>query len=444
MNKLSHGETISDWTDLNTIFDRIPNEYTEDSPAWQEAAGAEVDVIGAYAEGDREDLTGLDTFTVDPEDARDFDDALSIEDNGDGYTMYVHIADVSNYIESGSALDQAASRRGNTFYLDAEEDADGEPIYHTIHMLPENLSTDVCSLRPEEDRLAHTFEMELDEEYTIQDFDQYKSIIHSDRRFTYDEADDSLEFGGEFADALQQLDEVTQQWRDERYDSSLLINPEDSASSRIIEEAMVNTNHQTGQYLQQEGLTGIYRVEDRPQERWREDIVSDLRDIGHNVPDNWLHDQPLETLNDFIGDLDQDDVGDEIFAIVTKMTRAQYDRESTHHFALGISEYSHVTSPIRRAADLFNHQVLSAHLDMEGDYDELLSLVDPEELLDQSELSYHEGVLAQKGRRRTDDDDWHAAAAKFDRQAEDFAYRINMQEEEAKAASRAWDPATPD
>jgi len=144
-----------------------------------------------------------------------------------------------------------------------------------------------------------------------------------------------------------------------------------------------------------------------------------------------------------VADLDHEDVDDETFAIVTKMTRAQYDRESADHFALGIRDYAHVTSPIRRAADLFNHQVLSAHLDMEEDYDELLSIVEPEELLEQDELSYHEGVLAQKGRRRTDDEDWRAAAAKFDRQAEQFAYTINLQEQEAKEASRAWSPVTP-
>lgn len=434
--------SIADWDRLRSEFERIPDEYDEDHPAWQEAEGASVDIVGAYAQDGREDLTELETFTIDPADARDFDDALSLEDDGDGYTLYVHIADVSEYIESGSELDQAAKERGNTFYLDPEKGPDGEPEYHTIHMLPETLSTDVCSLRPEEDRLAHTFELDLDGQFNVQDYDQYKSIVHSDRRFTYDEADDAIEDGGDHAATLHALDTITQQWRDDRYDSSLILNPDDSRSSRIIQEAMVTTNHETGRYLQQEGLTGIYRIEEPPQSGWREDITKGLQDLGHRVEDGWLHDQPKKSLNDFIADLDGDFIQDEKKEIITKMARARFDEASADHFALGIRDYAQVTSPIRRAGDLINHQILSAHLDMEDQYDELLDIVDPEDL-DADELSYHEGVLALQGARQTDEAGWDGLAARFRRELGQTAYQITQQQEEAQDAERAWAPASP-
>lgn len=363
-------DDITSWTRLTEEYD-IPKAYThrELADAVEEAEQLEMDIEGELAETDRKDLRGMTAFTIDPDDAKDYDDALSIVEEGDGYRAWVHIADVAHYVKPrdfyddpapyAGAIDEAARERGVTFYL-------GE---NTRHMLPEALSTDMCSLVPEEDRLAHTVEMELSADGTIEDFDIYKSVIESDARLTYTEADEILEgvdthgYGENVLDDLERLDGLTERMRADRWDSSLIINPKESPSSRLIEEMMITANTAVGMYLQEENLPGIYRVEDDPVTDWTSEVEDDLADMGYDLDDEW-DGAPKEALNRLFRDAVQPgDLDAAKKAVVTKLPRARYEPHGRRHFALGLKNYVHFTSPIRRYADLMVHRILAGEFD---------------------------------------------------------------------------------
>lgn len=363
---------ITSWSRLTEEYD-IPASYNNGAleDAVREAEAVEMDIATELqVRGRNGDLRDLTTFTIDPDDAKDYDDALSIREEGDGYRAWVHIADVSHYVKPEGfygddpdrpvgALDDAARERGVTFYL-------GE---NTRHMLPEELSTDICSLVPDEERLAHTVEMRLGEDGTVQDYDVYKSVIESDARLSYSGADAILdgevgrEYGEDIREDLEMFDALTQRMRTDRWDTSLIINPRESPSSRLIEEMMITANVAVGQYLQEHGLPGIYRVEDDPVTDWTSEVEEDLADAGYTLPEGW-DGTPKASLNTFFAeDVEPDNVDEAKKAVVTKLPRARYAAHSRPHFALGLEDYVHFTSPIRRYADLMVHRIISGEFD---------------------------------------------------------------------------------
>ncbi|MDY6778191.1 MAG: ribonuclease catalytic domain-containing protein, partial [Candidatus Nanohaloarchaea archaeon] len=366
-------DNIHYWQDLKAEFD-IPEKYHDDHPAVQEAQDMEVDIDTALEErGEYGDLRDLTAFTIDPPDAQDFDDAVSIEETDQGYRTWVHIADVSHYVEPGSELDRAAEERGVTFYLQD----------NTRHMLPEELSTELCSLVPEEERLAATVEMEMDEHGNVKDYDIYKSVIESDARFSYDEADKFLEEAerqdqdpaeilskttytddADIAESLLHLDELTEQIKEDNWDSRLYLNSEDSASSRIIEEMMIKANECVGDYCQNNGIPAMFRTEADPEKGWKEEVREELEDLGYHKEAGWLAENKFEKLNDFMTHEVQDgDINEARKAIVTKLPRARYEIHGMNHFALNTRPYAHFTSPIRRDADLKTHQMIFSDRD---------------------------------------------------------------------------------
>ncbi|MDY6770427.1 MAG: ribonuclease catalytic domain-containing protein [Candidatus Nanohaloarchaea archaeon] len=336
----------------------IPEPYDDSHPAVQEADGIEVDVEDEL--DDRVDLRGMPAFTVDPDDAKDYDDAITIEQEDDGYRAYVHIADVSHYVEQGSELDQAAKDRGVTFYL-------GE---NTRHMFPEELASDICSLVEGEDRLAHTVEMELGKDfngdYEIQDFDIYESVIQVDEGLSYTEADHILENGDEsyddeLLDQLDLADDLTQDIRDDRWEYSLIINNDESPSSRVVEEMMLKANQAVARHLLDAGKPGIYRVEDHPDPEWEEEVEEDLAEEGYTKQAGWLSeaDNPKKKLNEFFEqEINEEDDEEVKKAVITKMKPAEYSTRDDTHFALDFEKYAQFTSPIRRVGDLVNHRMV--------------------------------------------------------------------------------------
>ncbi|MFB6178046.1 MAG: RNB domain-containing ribonuclease, partial [Halobaculum sp.] len=184
---------------------------------------------------EREDLRDLTTWTTDPADAQDFDDAISVRDEGEEYHLWVHIADVTHYVHPESAMWAEAVERGNTVYL---------PGY-TIHMLPPVLAETVCSLVPEEDRLAHTVEMRLDKEtLSFEELDIYKSVIRSDERLTYNDCEARLEDPEAPLHEENELAyEIAEQLHEQRKaDGSLVLNPSRDRAHTIIEECMLKAN----------------------------------------------------------------------------------------------------------------------------------------------------------------------------------------------------------
>lgn len=336
----------------------VPDHYTDDHPAVREAEGLEVDVEAEI--DDRYDLRDLATFTVDPDDAKDYDDAISIQEEGDSYRAWVHVADVSHYVEEGGEIDQEAKDRGVTFYL-------GES---TRHMLPEELASDICSLVEGEDRLAHTVEMEISEgfngDYEIQDFDIYESVVNIDEGLSYSEADRILEndansYDDDVLEALDRADDLTQEIRDDRWDYSLIINNDESPSSRVIEEMMLKANQAVARHLLDEGKPGVFRIEDYPDPEWEEEIEEDLAEEGYAKPSGWLanDDNPKKRLNEFVEQEVADEDEEEVKkAIITKMKPAEYSTREDTHFALDFEKYAQFTSPIRRVGDLINHRLV--------------------------------------------------------------------------------------
>lgn len=322
----------------------------------------------------RLDLRGQPCVTIDPQDARDFDDAVSLERiDGTGYRLGVHIADVSHFVQPGTALDCEAFERGCSVYL----------LDHVIHMLPEKLASERCSLRPAEDRLAVSVLIDVDQHGAVKSFQIAESVIRSAARLDYQQVQAALEQGTGAASAgpwapllhlMRELSRKRQGLREKRGALDLDI-PEprvdlDQAgvpyelgqhlrleSHRLVEEFMLLANECVGQYVARRRLPVPYRVHPPPDpEKLRQlaDIVPELsvpRDAEITTPQiqQWLR---------TIGDRDDAPLLNKL--LLQSMMRASYSARDTGHFGLACRRYLHFTSPIRRYPDLLVHRVLKA------------------------------------------------------------------------------------
>ncbi|AOW80756.1 ribonuclease R [Halodesulfurarchaeum formicicum] len=301
----------------------------------------------------RTDLRDMTTWTTDPIDAQDFDDALSIEERDDEFVLWVHIADVTHYVRPGTAMWEEALRRGNTVYLPG----------HTVHMLPPILAETVCSLVAEEDRLAHTVEMHLDKEtLSFEDIEIYKSVIQSDARLTYTEAVDRLaDPDAALHDEIELVWEVTDQLHEQRKaDGSLVLNPRRDKAHTIIEEAMLKANKAvTHELMWNRGVEAVYRVHPQPSPDEWDEALREIQELdGVSIPgDSW--DDPRKAVNATLEQAPERQLGKIQWAVMKVMPRAKYmnDPFGGHH-ALNFEIYGHFTSPIRRMSDLVNHWIV--------------------------------------------------------------------------------------
>nr|WP_247413708.1 ribonuclease R family protein [Halomarina salina] len=302
---------------------------------------------------DRKDLRDLTTWTTDPLDAQDFDDAISVERTEDGYRLWVHIADVSHYVHPGSEMWAEAVERGNTVYLPA----------YTIHMLPPVLAETVCSLVPNEDRLAHTVEMELDgETLSYESIDIYKSVIHSDERLTYSQAearldDPDLPLHEECSLVFELADRMHEQRKE---DGSLVLNPSRDRAHTIIEECMLKANKAVTHVLMFErGVEAMYRVHPQPSPDEWDKALREIQELDSvSIPgDSW--DDPRKAVNATLEQAPGRQLRKIQRAVMRVMPRAKYmnDPFGGHH-ALNFEIYGHFTSPIRRLSDLVNHWIV--------------------------------------------------------------------------------------
>lgn len=344
--------------------ERFPEEVRREA---RSSASAAVSARG------RTDLRDRFAITIDPADARDFDDAIDVEpEDGGGWTLRVHIADVAAYVPSGGHLDGEARARGTSVYLPDR----------VIPMLPEELSNGACSLRPGEDRLARTVTMRFDPSGERVGLDVEPTVIRSRRRLTYGEADalirgdnrDDSELQGHFRPALELARVLRRKMRqrgaldiegrefsvawDEDGRPAGFNRQVQTESHRLIEVFMVEANRAVADYCGWSSLPVLYRVHPDPDEDARERLDGRLREIGVEPPQSAsIHPaQMSEMMARFDGAL-ADLVAE---AVLRSLRKAEYSPSNDGHFGLALHSYMHFTSPIRRYPDLLVHQVLTA------------------------------------------------------------------------------------
>ena len=327
----------------------------------------------------RIDLRKLPTFTIDGEKAKDFDDAVGIERIKGGFKLFVSIADVSHYVKPDSPLDKEAFSRGNSVYL----------LDKVVPMLPEKLSNDICSLKPNEDRLTVTVEMEFDAGGEMVDYNFYKSMINSGYRLTYTTvkqilADKNKKLISKYSDiiddlhAMEKLTMILKNKRnmrgsidfdlpeadviiDMRGKPENIIKAERNIAHQIIEEFMLAANETVATHLNQMNIPSLYRVHDEPDP----DKVADFKELVFNLGyhlkvTSKLHPKDFQRLLSEVKDQPEEMLINRV--MLRTMKQAVYMPMNQGHFALATRNYTHFTSPIRRYPDLVIHRILSETL----------------------------------------------------------------------------------
>ena len=301
----------------------------------------------------RQDLRDLTTWTTDPVDAQDFDDAISIAEEEEHYRLWVHIADVTHYVHPGSEMWAEAVERGNTVYLPA----------YTIHMLPPALAETVCSLVPNEDRLAHTVEMAIKKDtLSFENIEIYKSVIHSDERLTYTQCERRLddpdlplhEENVLVYDLAEQLHEQRKE------DGSLVLNPSRDRAHTIIEECMLKANKAvTHELMWNRGVEAMYRVHPQPTPDQWDKALKEIAELDGVNMSGAAWDDPRKAVNQALESADGRNLNKVQRAVLKVMPRAKYMNDPFGgHYALNFDIYGHFTSPIRRLSDLINHWIV--------------------------------------------------------------------------------------
>lgn len=327
----------------------------------------------------RWDFREILTFTIDPEDAKDFDDALSVEYLPDGnYRIGVHIADVTHYVDPKSELEKEAFDRATSVYL----------VDRTIPMLPERLSNGLCSLRPKEDKFTFSAVFEMDQDAQIKKEWFGRTIIHSAHRFTYEGAQEVLETKqGVFVKELNLLNELAHKLRKDRFKNGavnfegtevkfkldekgkpLAVIPKVRKDAhKLIEEFMLLANKQVARFIYnmkkgEERNTFVYRTHDNPDPEKLQNFAAFAKQFGHkiNVEGNGVS-KSLNRLMDEVEGKPEQNVLQSL--AVRSMAKAKYTTEAKGHFGLAFDHYSHFTSPIRRYPDMMVHRLLQHYLD---------------------------------------------------------------------------------
>jgi ribonuclease R len=355
----------------------FPLEF--DAALLEEAAGLS-DKITREEERKRKDFRDILTFTIDPVDARDFDDAISIRNLDNGYyEVGVHIADVSHFVKPGTAMDAAAYERATSVYLPDR----------VCPMLPERISNELCSLRPDEDKYTFSVVFQITNRGEIKHTWIGRTLIHSNHRFTYEDVQQIIETGeGPHNRAVLLLNNLARQFRKERFEAGAInfssqevrftldehghptgiVVKESKESHQLVEEFMLLANRAVAEYVSKISINGAplpfpYRIHDTPDEEKLLPFAAFAKKFGYEFN---LHDEKAvaASFNNLLRDVQgkpEQHVLEQLG--IRTMAKAQYTPENIGHYGLGFTHYCHFTSPIRRYPDVLVHRILQTCLD---------------------------------------------------------------------------------
>ena len=356
----------------------LPYKYPENV----EKAAEKIDAGITPAEvAKREDFRNVTTFTIDPRDAKDFDDALSIRQLANGnWEIGVHIADVTHYVRPGSVIDKEAVKRATSVYL----------VDRTIPMLPERLSNGICSLRPDEEKLTFSAIFEMDSKANVVNSRIGRTVIKSNRRFTYEEAQEIIETGnGDYARELNVLNDLAKQLRRRRYDAGALefdraevrfeidkngkpvsvYFKESKDANKLIEEFMLLANLTVAESIGKvpkgkKAKAFVYRVHDNPDPEKLSNLSLIASRFGYKITADGKAKEVNKGINRLLRDVKGK--GEEnmlsILAI-RSMAKAIYTTQNVGHYGLAMPYYTHFTSPIRRYPDMMVHRLIAKYAD---------------------------------------------------------------------------------
>lgn len=385
------GDSGEHETEIHSILEEygLPYDFDENVNAEAEAISTEI----TQAEIDkRRDMRNVLTFTIDPVDAKDFDDALSVEWVDGELFVGVHIADVSHYLRPDTELDKEAFARGTSVYL----------VDRCVPMLPERLSNGLCSLRPNEDKLCFSAVFKLDHNGHVLEEWFGRTVINSDMRFTYEEAQNIIETGNirgipflatttdpivsrayPFTNPIKDLDRLAKKMRaqrltrgsisfdkqevrfklDETNKPVSIIFKVGKDSNKLIEEYMLLANRHVAKLLNDKKVPMINRAHDRPNEEKLNNLKAFIAPLGYTIETN----DPVDitrTLNKLLEDVKGKAEANMIESLVVRtMQKADYRTQNIGHYGLGFKDYAHFTSPIRRYPDVMVHRILGRFLE---------------------------------------------------------------------------------
>lgn len=329
----------------------------------------------------RIDFRTTTTFTIDPRDAKDFDDALSIKDLGDGlWEVGVHIADVTHFVPEGGIIDQEAVKRATSVYL----------VDRTVPMLPEHLSNFICSLRPDEEKLTYSCIFIINDLAEVIDYKIARTVIKSDRRFTYEEAQEIIETGkGDFATEILRLNDLAKKLREKRFASGAIafersevrfeiddtgkpvsvFFKESKDSNKLIEEFMLLANKYVAQHIgmprnREKPKTFVYRIHDVPNPEKLSNFATFIKKFGYKIKTDGKKTAVSSSINHLLDQIEGKKEQNMIETLaIRSMAKAAYSTKNIGHYGLAMKYYTHFTSPIRRYPDMMVHRLLTKYAD---------------------------------------------------------------------------------
>jgi ribonuclease R len=329
----------------------------------------------------RIDFRTTTTFTIDPRDAKDFDDALSIKDLGNGlWEVGVHIADVTHFVPEGGIIDQEAVKRATSVYL----------VDRTVPMLPEHLSNFICSLRSDEEKLTYSCIFTINDLAEVIDYKIARTVIKSDRRFTYEEAQEIIETGkGDFATEILRLNDLAKKLREKRFASGAIafersevrfeiddtgkpvsvFFKESKDSNKLIEEFMLLANKYVAQHIgmprnREKPKTFVYRIHDVPNPEKLSNFATFIKKFGYKIKTDGKKTSVSSSINHLLDQIEGKKEQNMIETLaIRSMAKAAYSTKNIGHYGLAMKYYTHFTSPIRRYPDMMVHRLLTKYAD---------------------------------------------------------------------------------